>query len=156
MIENIICKIHRTNSKILIEVQTPFHLLVLSDCRLLQFPMPNPYLLHFLALQHYMQSHRQQLPLQRLTQLISKHSPERRCLPYDFKKKLSTIYISADKNTIPRTKQIPNVAISIASHTASFTATFLTDFIALRLSIAIPPLIAPPMAPPIMGTIEQR
>ena len=88
--------------------------------------------------------------------LIDKHRPEGRCLPYDFKKKLSTIYIRADKNTMARTKQIPNVAISIASHTASFTATFLTDFIALRLSIAIPPLIAPPIAPPIMGTIEQR
>ena len=35
MIENIICKIHRTNSKILIVVQIPFHLLVLPDCRFL-------------------------------------------------------------------------------------------------------------------------
>ena len=35
MIENIICKIHRTNSKILIVVQIPFHLRVLPDCRFL-------------------------------------------------------------------------------------------------------------------------
>ena len=35
MIENIICKIHRTNSKVLIVVQIPFHLLVLPDCRFL-------------------------------------------------------------------------------------------------------------------------
>ena len=35
MIENIICKIHRTNSKILIIVQIPFHMLVLPDCRFL-------------------------------------------------------------------------------------------------------------------------